>query len=59
METIVGQLKGLKSSQLKQLKRLYHQRMPSDCIVTPEHAQRMAAISRDIQQPICCYINRR
>ena len=33
--------------------------MPSDCIVTPEHAQRMAAISTEIQQPICCYINRR
>ncbi len=33
--------------------------MPVDCIVTPEFAQRMAAISTDIQEPVCSYINRR
>ncbi|MGQ4646679.1 GTPase HflX [Lyngbya aestuarii] len=59
METIYGNLKGLKPSQLKQLKRLYHQRLPGDHITTPEFAQRLAAISTDVKQPLCAYINRR
>ncbi|NET52583.1 MAG: hypothetical protein F6K09_29060 [Merismopedia sp. SIO2A8] len=59
METIFGRLQGLKSSQLKQLKRLYHQRLPGDRITTPEFSQRLAAISQDIRQPLCAYINRR
>ena len=59
IETIYGQLQGLKPSQLKQLQRLYHQRLPGDCISTPEFAQRLAAISTEINQPICAYINRR
>ncbi|WP_410500584.1 GTPase HflX [Chroococcidiopsis sp. SAG 2025] len=59
METIYGNLQGLKSSQLKQLARLYHQRLPGDRLTTPEFAQRLAAISSDINQPVCVYINRR
>ncbi|MBD1922984.1 GTPase HflX [Microcoleus sp. FACHB-831] len=59
METIYGNLQGLKSSQLKQLQRLYHQRNPGDRITTPEFAQRLAAISSEINQPVCTYINRR
>nr|WP_041596743.1 GTPase HflX [Halothece sp. PCC 7418] len=59
METIHGNLKGLKSSQLKQLQRLYHQRQPRDRATTPEFAQRVAAISTDINQPVSAYINRR
>lgn len=59
IETIYGNLQGLKSSQLKQLQRLYHQRLPGDRITTPEFAQRMAAISTEINQPVCSYINRR
>jgi GTP-binding protein HflX len=38
---------------------LYHQRVPGDCLTTPEFAQRLAAISADIKQPLCTYINRR
>jgi GTPase len=49
----------LKSSQLKQLQRLYHQRLPGDCLTTPEFAQRVGAISADIEEPICVYLNRR
>jgi GTP-binding protein HflX len=49
----------LKSSQLKQLQRLYHQRIPGDRLTTPELAQRLAAISSEIKQPLCTYINRR
>jgi GTPase len=59
IETIHGQLQGLKPSQLKQLQRLYHQRLPGDRITTPEFAQRIAAISTDINLPVCAYINRR
>jgi GTP-binding protein HflX len=59
IETIFGNLQGLKSSQLKQLQRLYHQRIPGDRITTPEFAQRLAAISTEINQPVCAYLNRR
>ncbi len=33
--------------------------MPGDIIVTTEFAQRLAAISTDINQPVCAYVNRR
>ena len=59
IETIYGNLQGLKSSQLKQLQRLYHQRIPGDRITTPEFAQRLAAISAELSEPVCAYINRR
>ncbi|WP_157462288.1 GTPase HflX [Crinalium epipsammum] len=59
METIYGNLQGLKASHLKQLQKLYHQRLPGDRITTPEFAQRLAAISTDVNQPVCAYINRR
>ncbi|MBE9068878.1 GTPase HflX, partial [Leptolyngbya cf. ectocarpi LEGE 11479] len=59
METIYGELKGLKPSQLKQLRRLYHQRIPGSQITNREFAQRLAAISTDINQPVCAYIDRR
>jgi GTPase len=60
IETIYGNLQGLKSSQLKQLERLYHQqRLPGDRITTSEFAQRIAAISSEIAQPVCVYLNRR
>ncbi len=49
----------MKPSQIKQLQRLYHQRLPGDCVTTPEFAQRLAAISTDINQPVCAYFNRR
>ncbi|MCT7967237.1 GTPase HflX [Laspinema sp. D1] len=59
METIYGQLQGLKSSQLKQLDRLYHQKLPVDAITTSEFAQRLGAISTEIKDSVCVYINRR
>lgn len=59
IDTIYGSLQGLKSSQLKQLQRLYHQRLPVDRLVTPEFAQRLAAVSTEIEQPVCVYVNRR
>ncbi len=59
IETIYGKLQGLKHSQLKQLQRLYHQRLPGDSLTTPEFAERLAAISTEINQPVCAYLNRR
>ncbi len=38
---------------------MYTQRVPGDRFTTPEFAQRLAAISVDIKQPLCTYINRR
>ncbi len=59
IEKIYGELKGLKSSQLKALKNIYHQRLPVDRVTTPEFAQRLAAVSTDINQAVCAYIDRR
>ncbi|WP_041619511.1 GTPase HflX [Stanieria cyanosphaera] len=59
MDTIYGNLKGLKPSQLKQLQRLYHQKLPGDRLTTVEFAQRLAAISTEINQVVCAYVNRR
>ncbi|AFZ00021.1 GTPase HflX [Calothrix sp. PCC 6303] len=59
METIFGNLQGLKTSQLKHLQRLYHQRVPGDRITTSDFSERLAAISTDIKQPVCAYLNRR
>jgi GTP-binding protein HflX len=38
---------------------VYHQRLPGDRITTPEFSQRLAAISTEINQPVCAYVNRR
>jgi GTP-binding protein HflX len=59
MQTIYGNLQGLKSGDIKQLQRLYEQRQPSDRLTTPEFAQALAEISTSIHHPVCCYINRR
>ncbi|MEM1427816.1 MAG: GTPase HflX, partial [Cyanobacteria bacterium P01_H01_bin.130] len=59
IDTIYGNLKGLKPSQLKQLRRLYHQRLPGDCLTTPEFAQRLASVSALVDEPVCVYLNRR
>ena len=37
---------------------MYHQKLPGDHLTTAEFAQRLAAISTDIKQPVCTYINR-
>ncbi|GFE70565.1 GTP-binding protein [Chroococcus sp. FPU101] len=59
IDTIYGNQQGLKTSEIKQLQRLYHQRLPGDRLTTSEFAQRLAAISTEINQPVCAYINRR
>ncbi len=59
IETIYGNLQGLKSNQIKQLRKLYNERLPGDRLTTPEFAQRLAAISAEIGDPVSVYINRR
>jgi GTPase len=59
MDTIYGNLQGLKSSYIKQLQKLYEQRQPSDRLIDPEFAQALVAISKEIHHPVCAYINRR
>ncbi|MBE9222150.1 GTPase HflX [Cyanobacterium stanieri LEGE 03274] len=56
---IYGNLQGIKPNQLKQLQRLYQQRIRSDRLTTPEFAERIASISSDLKQPVCVYLNRR
>lgn len=56
---IYGNLQGLKPNQLKQLQKLYQQRIRSDRLTTSEFAERIAAISSDLKQPVCVYLNRR
>jgi GTP-binding protein HflX len=41
------------------LERLYRSRLPQDRLTTPELAQRLAAISAELKEPLCLYINRR
>ncbi len=38
---------------------MYVQRLPADCITTQEFAERLAAVSTEIGQQVCAYINRR
>lgn len=59
IDLIHGNLQGIKTSLLKQLQQLYQQRLPSDRITTAEFAQRLAAVSTELGQPVCIYINRR
>ncbi|AFY75297.1 GTP-binding protein HflX [Synechococcus sp. PCC 7502] len=59
MENIYGDTQGLKPSQIKQLERLYRQRLPIESLTTPEFAQRLAGISSDINKPVCVFVNRR
>ncbi|NQZ62690.1 MAG: GTPase HflX, partial [Crocosphaera sp.] len=59
MDTIYGNLQGLKPNQVKQLKRLYHQKLRGDRFTSPEFAERLAAVSSDLGQGVCAYINRR
>jgi len=59
IDTVFGNLQGLKTNQVKQIQRLYQQRLQGDRFTTTEFAQRLAAISTEINQPVSAYINRR
>ncbi len=57
--TIYGNLKGLKPSQLKQLRKLYEQNVQNDRLTTADLAQRIAIISTELKKPVSIYLNRR
>ena len=59
METVYGNLQGIKSNQIKQLQKLYEQRQPGDRLTTPEFAQQLASLSQEIHKPLCSYLDRR
>lgn len=59
IDTIYGNIQGLKPNQIKQLQRLYQQKITIDCLTDSEFAERIAAISTEINQPLSTYINRR
>jgi GTPase len=59
MQKLYGNIQGIKASHIKQLQQLYEEQQPADRFVTPEFAQTLAAITKAIHHPICCYINRR
>ncbi len=59
MQKISGNSQGIKASQIKQFQRLDEENQPADRLITPEFAQALAAITKEIHHPICCYINRR
>jgi GTPase len=59
MATVHGNLQGIKTSQIKQLERIYEEQLPNDCFITAEFAEQLAASTSAIHQPICCYVNRR
>ncbi len=59
-DTLHGKTTGLKPFQIKQLQRLYQQRLPQDALITPEFAQRLAAIGQTLAPvPVSVYVNRR
>lgn len=59
MQTVFGNLQGIRSTHLKQLQKVYEQRQPGDRFVSDELAQQLAASYALIRQPLCCYLNRR
>lgn len=59
IENIYGNTQGLKSNQIKQLQKLYDQRISTDQLTTVDFSQRLGAISTEINQPVSAYINRR
>ena len=59
MVTVYGNLQSLKANHIKQLERIYEERLPSDRVITSEFAEQFGALSQAIHQPLCCYVNRR
>ncbi|MBC8120560.1 MAG: GTPase HflX, partial [Gemmatimonadaceae bacterium] len=58
-DKIYGSLKGLKPAQLRQLSRLYRRPFPLDRFLGIEFAERLAALSAELETPLCVYADRR
>ncbi|WP_287129321.1 GTPase HflX [Candidatus Cyanaurora vandensis] len=59
IEKIFGQTRGLKSAQERQLLELYRRTQPISVFCTLEFAERLGAITADIEEGISVYLNRR
>ncbi len=59
IEKIYGATQGLKPAQTRQLLDLYRRTQPVQYFCTPEFAERLGAITAEIEQPLCVYLNRR
>ncbi|GAB4241469.1 MAG: GTPase HflX [Elainellaceae cyanobacterium] len=59
METVFGNLRGLKSIYIKQLQQLYQQRQTGSQLISPEFVQQLVTSSQTIEQSLCCYLDRR
>ncbi|MBL0715129.1 MAG: GTPase HflX [Desulfosarcina sp.] len=59
MKKIYGYTTGLKTSQLKQLEKLYRRRISPEQIISPEVAREMSLLSHDIRRQIGLMINRK
>ncbi|WP_051382825.1 GTPase HflX [Gloeobacter kilaueensis] len=59
MDKIYGSHKGLKPAQLRQLSRLYSLPFPLNRFLSIEFGERLAALSAELETPLCVYANRR
>ncbi len=59
IDKIYGPHKGLKPAQLRQLSRLYSRPFPVNRFLSPEFAERLAALSAELETSLCVYANRR
>ncbi len=59
LDTIYGNIQGLKANQIRQLKKFYNERLTGDRLTTVEFAEKMAALSTEMNEEVCVYINRR
>ena len=58
MKKVFGNLKGLKSNQLRRLENLYRRRIPPEFIITPELARDLGGLSAEIKRQIGLLVNR-
>ena len=56
---VFGNTHGLKTSQLRQLERLFKRRLPADQLVTQELARQLSEISHDIRRQVGVLVGRR
>jgi GTP-binding protein HflX len=56
---VFGNTHGLKTSQVRQLERLFKRRLPADQLVTQELARQLSEISHDIRRQVGVLVGRR
>ena len=56
---VFGNTQGLKSSQIRQLERLFRRRLPADCLLNNELARALTEVSREIRRQVGVLVERR